>query len=69
MNYKFVIMLGIYGLLSIGTFGHALNDRRMTCEENARTEQIMLICQADAPLVAMFNSIVWPLYWSYQMHK
>lgn len=69
MNYRFMILLSLYGMLSIGTFGHALNDRNNTCMENAMSERHLTLCKADAPLVAFFNSAVWPLYWSYQLHK
>ena len=69
MDYKFVILLCVYGFLSIGTFGHAVNDRNTTCAEIAQNERHLVICRSDAPLVAFFNSAVWPLYWSYQMHK
>lgn len=68
MNFK-LTLVAIYLLLSVGSYGHAFKDRLMTCEQNAPNEKVLRYCQADAPLVAMFNSIVWPLYWSYQMHK
>jgi hypothetical protein len=64
MNFK-LTLVAAYLLLSIGSYGHALKDRLNTCEQKAPSEKVLRYC----PLVAMFNSIVWPLYWSYQMHK
>lgn len=72
MKNKTIVLLSTYLLASILTYGHAFKQASMSCHENAKNaknENYLMFCTADVPIVALFNSLAHPLYWSYQMHK
>lgn len=48
------IALSLYGLMVIFTFGHAMSNSRISNENGSR------------PDVAVFSSILWPFYWSWE---
>lgn len=64
MKDKYKILLAVYGMAAIITFGHAFHYCMKYAEVNFKNDS-----PGASVYLAVIDSVVWPLYWSAQLWK